>query len=258
MNETLTPYLESAGNCMKFECEGLSAPNLWKSDFVKRLATFDYSVLFLLPKEHAASCYSCLFNSFSAKCRVARELMTLHIEEFIDLVDDLRCAYIVDDSHGLTVGDMVTFMIGCPALWRREKTLTIFRLSCLCHGHFPSILPTVKFGSAVSSSSGPELFEIIEPVQSYLLACNAEKNIFIDPISVNGCVDLLDVLAGTALHIGYDVWTHVDFCDKELILKNSVSNYKESHSAQCVVGENLNISGPETLCVQKFLPRQPL
>ena len=59
VNETFTPYFESARNYMKFVCEGLSAPCLWKSDLVK---SFDLSVLFLLSKEQAASCYGCFLG----------------------------------------------------------------------------------------------------------------------------------------------------------------------------------------------------
>ena len=64
---------------MKFVCEGLGAHSLWKSDLVKVPASFDYSVLFLLPKEQAVSCYGCLFNSFSTGGWVARQLRTLRI-----------------------------------------------------------------------------------------------------------------------------------------------------------------------------------
>ena len=66
VNETLTLCLECSRKYMKFVCERLSVHNLWKSDLVKGLASFDYSVLILLPKEHSASCYGCVFNSFSA------------------------------------------------------------------------------------------------------------------------------------------------------------------------------------------------
>ena len=57
----------------------------------------------------------------------------------------------------------------------------MFRLDCLCIGHFPPISPFVKFGSAVSPSSGTELSEILDPVQKYLLAFTAENNFFPDP-----------------------------------------------------------------------------
>ena len=130
MKETLTPYLKSARNYMKFVCGGLSGHSLWKSDLVKSLARFEYSVPFLLPKKQAASCYGCLLNIFSARGCVARKLRTLHNEEFMDLVEVLRYTHIDDDGHGPALGDIVTFLSGCPELCRNEKTLTIFRLSC--------------------------------------------------------------------------------------------------------------------------------
>ena len=96
-------------------------------------------MLFLLPKKQAAYFYNCLFNIFSARSWVARELRTLHIENFMDLVDVLRYTYFNDDGYGPTIGDMVTFLCSFPEL-RRKKTLTMFRLSCLCIGHFPPVL----------------------------------------------------------------------------------------------------------------------
>ena len=116
-----------------------------KSDRVKGRARFDYSVLFLLPKEKTASCCGCVFNSFSASGWLARELKTLHSQEFIDLVDDLRYTYIDDDSHSPAVGDMVTFICGCPEMCSKEKKLTMFRLSCLRIGQFPPVLPSVLY-----------------------------------------------------------------------------------------------------------------
>ena len=184
---------------MKFKCDGLSAHSLRKSDLVKGLASFDYSVFFLLPREQAASWYGCSSSSFSAKGCVASRLRTLYIEEFMDLVDDLQFSYTDDDGHGPTVGDMVTFLCSCPKLCRKQKTSTMLRLTCLFFGHFPPVLPSVKFGSAVSPSSSSELSEIIEPVNSYLLSCNAENNIFTHPCSINECVDLLYGFTGTLL-----------------------------------------------------------
>ena len=242
---------------MKFVCEGPNAHNLGKSDLMKSVVSFDYSVLFLLPKEQAASCHGCLFNTFSARSCVARELRRLHIEEFMDLVDDLRYTHIDDDSRGLTVGDMVTFLRGCPEICRKEKTLTMFRLSCVCIGHFPPVLFSLKIGSSLAPPSDPELSKVIKSLQSYLLSCGVENNIFTDPSSINECVELLEGFAGTALHSSYDVWTFVSFCGKDCILNNSVSSYKETRSAECVDGDNLSFSAPETLCLQIPIARQP-
>ena len=82
------------------------------------------------------------------------------------LVDDLQFNYFEDNCHAPNVGGMVTFLCGCPELRRKEKTITIFRLKCLSIVHFPPVLPGVKIRSAVSPLSGPELSEVVEPVQS--------------------------------------------------------------------------------------------
>ena len=200
--------------------------------------------------------YGCLFNSFSAKSWVARERRTLHIEKFLVLVDDSRYAYIDDDFDGPIVGDMFTFLCGCPEFCRKEKSLTMFRRSCLCIGHFTPELPNVKFGSAVAPSSGPELSEITKPVQRYFLSFSVQNKIFTDRSSNIECVELLNGFTGNALHSGFDVQTYVDFCDKEWILKNLVGNCKENRSADCVERDNLSFIAPETLCAQNPIPRQ--
>ena len=124
---------------------------------VKGQASFASCAIFLLPEEQTVSCYGCLLNRFRARGWVARELRTQLIGEFMDLVDDLRNSYINDDGHGSTVGDIVTILCGCPEVCRKEKTLVMFRLNCLCIGLFPPISPSVRFGSFVSPSGGPEL-----------------------------------------------------------------------------------------------------
>ena len=164
---------------MKFVCEGVSAHSVWKSDWVKGRALFEFSVLFLLPKERTASCCDYLFNSFNARGWFARELNTLHSENFMDLFDDLRFTFIDDDGHGPAVDDMVAFICGCPEMCSKEKK-TMFRLSCLRIGQFPPVLPSVKSGFADFPTSGPVLSEVKEPVQSFY--CLAVLKTFISLI----------------------------------------------------------------------------
>ena len=150
----------------------------------------------------------------------------------MNLVKNLRYNYIDDDGHGPTVNDGITFLRGCPELCRKGKTLKMFRLSCLCIGHFPPLLRDAKFDSAVSFSSGPELSENIEPVQSYLLSGKAQSDIFTDTNSILECVELFDVFAGYAPLWGYDAWANVDFCNREPILMKLFSNHKINRSAK--------------------------
>ena len=161
-----------------------------------------------------------------------------------------------DDGHGPSVGDTVS-LCGFPEMCSEEKAVKEFRLSCLRIDHFSPVLPNVNFRAAVSPFSDPELSEVIEPVQSYLLSHSVENNYFTDPKSIIECVELLNASACSALHSGYDVWTYIDICAKEHILKYLVSSCKTIQSAECADRTNLNISAPETFCVQNVIPRQP-
>jgi len=127
-------------------------------------------------------------------------------QEYMDLVDDLWYGYVRDGGNGPEIKDIITFLCGC----RKMKTLTMFRLTCLSVSHFATPLPAVELGSAVSSSEGPSLAEIFEPVQNYMLSCSPENNIFTDPESINYCVELVEDFAGTAWQSGYDPWSYVD------------------------------------------------
>ena len=93
-----------------------------------------------------------------------------------------------------------------------------------------------------------------------MLSCKAGNNLFGDPRSTSECVqfvELLDVFPGTALHSDYDVCTYVDFCDKELILKELVINYRKIGLAECVHRDILSFSAPQMFCLQKQVPIQP-
>ena len=68
-------YVESTRNCISFACDGLISHSLWKSDLLKKLASFVYSVLISLPKEQ-------VFISFSVACWVGKEPGTAHVEEY--------------------------------------------------------------------------------------------------------------------------------------------------------------------------------
>ena len=66
-----------------------------------------------------------------------------------------------DDDSGPQIKDFVTFLCGCPKICRTTETLRILSLSCLCVSHFLPLMSAVRIGSAISSTEGPELSEII-------------------------------------------------------------------------------------------------
>ena len=95
-----------------------------------------------------------------------------------------------------------------------KKNIDNVSTELFTHWSFHSNWPSVKFGSAVSPSSAPELSGVMEPAKKYLLSRRVENNYFTDPSSITECVELLDGSAGSALHSGYDVRTCIDFCNK--------------------------------------------
>ena len=129
----------------------------WKSHLRKGLGRFDYAVVFHLPKEQVAACFGSLLHGFIVHGSVAKELRTIHFGEFLNFVDDVIYAYLDEGDVGLEVGDMISFLSGCPGLRYKSRTLTMFRLSCLCLEHISLNLPDVTFESPNSVGDGPDL-----------------------------------------------------------------------------------------------------
>ena len=120
---------------IKYVAKELVKHPTFKSDLVIGLACFDYGVLFKLPKTVRVDCYQHLFQSFSSRGWVAWELRNVHIDDYIELVDDVRHVYLDELGVGPCVEDMVSFLSSCPELSRRGYTWDVFKLSCLCLGH---------------------------------------------------------------------------------------------------------------------------
>ena len=68
--------------------------------------------------ERAASWCGCLLNIFSVKGWIAKELRTMHVEEYMDLVDNLAYSYFDDEVREIELDDMVTFFSSSPKLSR--------------------------------------------------------------------------------------------------------------------------------------------
>ena len=65
------------------------------------------------------------------------------MDDYVEFVDDLRHVYLDNVISGPVIDDMVTFLSNCPELARREYTLHVFKLCCLCLGHICPALPIV-------------------------------------------------------------------------------------------------------------------
>ena len=184
MGESFNPFIDQGRQYIKYVAKELMKHPTFKTDLVIGLACFDYAVLFKLPKTVAVDCYQHLFQSFSSRGWVARELRNVHIDDYIEFVDDVRLDYLDELGVGPGVEDMFSFLSSCPELSRRGYTWDLFKLCCLCLGHVAPKLPDVSLGSSKVGVTSVDLSSVVEPIQGYLLSGDVEGNFFTDPGSI--------------------------------------------------------------------------
>ena len=167
MGESFNPFVDQGRQHVRYVAKELVKHPTFKSDLVIGLTCFDYGVFFNLPETVAVYCYQHLFQSFSSRGWVARELRNVHIDDYIEFVDDVRHVYLDELGAGPDVGDMVSFLSSCPELSRRRYTWDLFKLSCLFLGHVAPKLPDVSLGSSKVGVTSVDLSSRIEPLQGY-------------------------------------------------------------------------------------------
>ena len=206
MGESFNPFIDQGRQYIKYVAKELIKHPTFKSDLVIGLDCFDYAVLFKLPKTVAVDCYQHLFQSFSSRGWVALELRNVHIDDYVDFIDDVRHVYLDELGVGPDVGDMVSFLSSCPELSRGEYTWDLFKLCCLCLGHVAPELPDVSFGLSKVGVTSVALSSVVEPIQGYLLSGDAEGNFFTDPGSFSSCMELLGTFSDSALQGNHNPW----------------------------------------------------
>ena len=226
MGESVHPFVDQGRQYIKYVANELMKHPTFKSDLVVGLASFDYSVLFKLPKTVAVDCYQHLFQSFSSRGWVAREMQNVHLDDYVEFIDDVRHVYLDELGVGPDVEDMVSFLSSCPELSRREYTWDLFKLCCLCLGHVAPILPEVSLGSSKVGVTSVDLLSLVEPIQGYLLNGDTEGNFFTDPGSISSCMELLETFSDSALQYGYNPWESVDVHGYEKIRAELEKSYK--------------------------------
>ena len=223
------------------------------------LACFDYAVLFKLPKTVGIDCYQHLFQSFSSRGWVARELRNIHIDDYVEFVDSVRHVYLDELGVGPDVEDMVSFLSSCPELSRRGYTWDLFKLSCLCLGHVAPKLPDVSLGMNKVGVPSFDLSSVVEPLQGYLLSSDAEGNFFTDPESISCCMELLETFGDSALQCGYNPWEFVNHHGYEKIRTELEKSYKAVRVASDVES-SVSLSEPvfvsERLAERRRRPAQ--
>ena len=134
LGEMFNPHVNQWRAYIRYVCSELLKHPTFKSDLVVGLACFDYSVLFTLPRGKAMECYARLFQSFCVRGWLAKELKNVHLDDYLEFIDDLRFVYLDELHIGPKIEDMVTFLSSSPELSKREYTSYVFILCCLCLG----------------------------------------------------------------------------------------------------------------------------
>ena len=163
MGEMFNPHLDQGRVYIRYVCKELISHLTFKSDLVVGLACFDYAVLFTMPKNQAAGCYLRFFYSFCVRGWLARQLKNIHMDDYMEFIDDIRFVYLDELHFGPTIEDMITFLSSSPDLAKREQTFHVFKLFCLCLRHVVPKIPSVSLGSPGKSSAEVDLSDIIEP-----------------------------------------------------------------------------------------------
>ena len=261
MGESFNPFVDQGRQYIKYVAKQLMKHPTFKSDLVVGLASFDYSVLFKLPKTVAVDCYQHLFQSFSSRGWVARELRNVHIDDYVEFIDDERHVYLDELGVGPDVEDMVSFLSSCPELSWREYTWDLFKLCCLCLGHVAPKLPDVSLGSSKVGVTSVDLLSVVEPIQGYLLNGDTEGNFFTDPGSISSCMELLETFSDSALQCGYNPWESVDVHGYEKIRAELEKSYKAVRVASDVESSSSlsePVLVPERLHEERRRPAQRL
>ena len=148
------------------------------------------------------------------------------MDDYVEFVDDLRHVFLDNVISGPVIDHMVTFLSNCPELARREYTLHVFKLCCLCIGHICRALPIVGLSYPTSGMESVDLSLVIGPLQSYLLCGELTNNFFTDPDSVARCVELLDGFGDQALQANYNPWDSDDSHGRAGIVEGLSKAYK--------------------------------
>ena len=181
----------------------------------------------------------------------------MHMDDYLELIDDLRFVFLDELHMGPKIEDMVTFVSSDPELPNRDYTSYVFKLCCLCLGHIVPELPNASLGSPDRSSSAIDLADVIEHLQSYLLTCNTEQNFFLAADSIFSCVEMLAEFGDKALQPSYDPWATVDFHARSILHADLTKTFKDVKVATNV-GTDVTLSSgsPAKLLPQRKQPLQ--
>ena len=106
-------------------------------------------------------CYARLFQSFCVRGGLDKELKNVHMDDYLEFIDDLWFVSLDELHIGPKLEDIVTFLSSSPELCKRDYTSYVFKICCLCLGQVVPELSNVSLGSPNRSVAGVDLADVI-------------------------------------------------------------------------------------------------
>ena len=180
----------------------------FNSDIVKGMSGFDPVVLLSVPYDHAASCFSTLYYSFSLREWMDNTPEAEARDEYLEFLDFFRNKYEDFRVAPETFTDMVSLLSPMPELRSRRHLFFLFQLGCLCLTSQLPTLPAVKFQGVDSSDARCRLSDVILPAQFYL--SNVIGSVAV--CTTEACLDKYRQLESSFAkgNVAGDPWAHVD------------------------------------------------
>ena len=83
--ETFNPFIDQGRQYFRFVAKELLQHPSFQSDLVIGMACFDCNLMFVLPKTQAVDCYRHIFQRFSSRSWLARELRNMHMDDYVEI-----------------------------------------------------------------------------------------------------------------------------------------------------------------------------
>ena len=222
-------FAVSGRNYVGFLMSSVKTHSTLKTELMKGLASFDPTVLFVLPTNVGLYHFTALYGIFRRGKWVKPEDEQLCIEEYLSFVDNLRIKYAELVKSPQLLFDVVDFLIGLPSLRERPLLDYVFRLSCLCLTGGNAELPVVVLGTKTSEDLSCRVSEAVFPVQSYLLNVPESTSVCTSQEAIGRYLSSLEDMDINTFSTTYDPWGSVDLAGRSGIYVELMKTYRKLH-----------------------------
>ena len=171
----------------------------------------------------------------------------------MEFVDGFIHIYLDDFGTGCAIEEKVYFLSAFPELARKEYTLHVFKLCCLCLGLSVPNMPKDELGSGSIGTANVDMSRIIGPLQGDLFSSDAGGIFITDSDSIDGSLASLEGFSDKALQTDYNPWSLISFHDYERLYSELANSCKAVKIASDVES---SCSHSELVFVSEKLPKQ--